>query len=427
KFMVLLVLGLAVLGLAIPDSAEAIPAWARRYNAACTMCHTMYPQLNSFGYKFRRLGYRTPKEFDQKDDWKLPAEELSKFTNYFSARGRPRVLYTNSKEDADNLDFRMFDVTLFYAGPVTRNLGFFFELPFEPDENKAFLEVGEIHANFGDSDHFFFTRFGQMHQFSRVGAGGLDRPIGLSNARVFEDRINGFRPRHDGIGVDFGYSANGVTALIQATNGIEANGGSVLDNTDPNNNKDLAALLEYVIPDQEGSLSFLYVYGQAPRPTGLTNVDYNGDGTNDATTTSAIAGAKKTRYHRLYLFADYTFENLGLKPLVGGGIGFDNQFISSIGTTSAALTSAASSKSWFAFAELDKKITDNVYALARFDYFDPTMKAEATGATRKTWYGTGGLVWSWQDHLRLAAEYTANDNKSQKLDHTLFGEAQFNF
>jgi mono/diheme cytochrome c family protein len=43
-------------------SAQAVPAFARKYNVDCTYCHTAWPQLNRTGYIFRRLGYRMPWE-----------------------------------------------------------------------------------------------------------------------------------------------------------------------------------------------------------------------------------------------------------------------------------------------------------------------------------------------------------------------------
>jgi len=42
--------------------AQAVPAFARKYNVDCTYCHTAWPQLNRQGYIFRRLGYRMPWE-----------------------------------------------------------------------------------------------------------------------------------------------------------------------------------------------------------------------------------------------------------------------------------------------------------------------------------------------------------------------------
>lgn len=46
------------------SSAEAIPAWSRKYGSDCTLCHSAWPRLNRTGYLFRRLGYRMPNEVD---------------------------------------------------------------------------------------------------------------------------------------------------------------------------------------------------------------------------------------------------------------------------------------------------------------------------------------------------------------------------
>jgi len=60
---VLLVAAGAVL-LAAP-SAEAIPAFARKYATSCQTCHVAFPKLNAFGTAFRLNGYRTPKETEE--------------------------------------------------------------------------------------------------------------------------------------------------------------------------------------------------------------------------------------------------------------------------------------------------------------------------------------------------------------------------
>lgn len=51
---------------------EANPAWSRKYNAQCTLCHTTYPRLNRTGYEFKRLGYRLPQEVEANSKGKAP-------------------------------------------------------------------------------------------------------------------------------------------------------------------------------------------------------------------------------------------------------------------------------------------------------------------------------------------------------------------
>lgn len=45
-------------------NTQAMPAWSRKYNAECSLCHTTYPRLNRTGYEFKRLGYRFKWEVD---------------------------------------------------------------------------------------------------------------------------------------------------------------------------------------------------------------------------------------------------------------------------------------------------------------------------------------------------------------------------
>ncbi len=44
--------------------AEAIPAFARKYNLPCSACHTAWPELNTFGQKFKDNGYQLGNDRD---------------------------------------------------------------------------------------------------------------------------------------------------------------------------------------------------------------------------------------------------------------------------------------------------------------------------------------------------------------------------
>lgn len=52
----------SVLALALATPADAIPAFARRYNLTCMSCHDPVPKLNSFGEQFLGRGYRLSDE-----------------------------------------------------------------------------------------------------------------------------------------------------------------------------------------------------------------------------------------------------------------------------------------------------------------------------------------------------------------------------
>jgi hypothetical protein len=55
-WFVALVTASALLARASPS--EAIPAFSRKYNVRCSMCHTVPPKLNVTGLKFLLNGYR---------------------------------------------------------------------------------------------------------------------------------------------------------------------------------------------------------------------------------------------------------------------------------------------------------------------------------------------------------------------------------
>src|SRR5260370_7287458 len=67
---------MAALGLALSCSqpAQAVPAFARKYDLKCYSCHTIPPALNKTGYMFKRLGYRLPP--DEMDGTK-PAPKIT--------------------------------------------------------------------------------------------------------------------------------------------------------------------------------------------------------------------------------------------------------------------------------------------------------------------------------------------------------------
>ena len=119
--MALVLVILAGVLLATVREAEAIPAWARKYNADCAMCHyPVVPRLNSFGHQFRRAGYRTPDEFNKEQD-------VSKVGDFLSVRARTRFGYENKEGGIERSEFTLSDVTFFYAGALTKNFSAFVE------------------------------------------------------------------------------------------------------------------------------------------------------------------------------------------------------------------------------------------------------------------------------------------------------------
>ena len=75
------------------SDANALPAFARKYDVACTLCHTAFPKLNDFGVNFRDNGYQMGTESD------LPTNE-SLGKGYFPLSFRTSVGYLYANQDA---------------------------------------------------------------------------------------------------------------------------------------------------------------------------------------------------------------------------------------------------------------------------------------------------------------------------------------
>lgn len=68
---------LTLLIFASPYRAEAIPAFAKKYNAPCALCHTTWPRLNAEGFKYKLNAYQMLDSRDGAETGKMsPAFDL---------------------------------------------------------------------------------------------------------------------------------------------------------------------------------------------------------------------------------------------------------------------------------------------------------------------------------------------------------------
>ena len=59
-FGLMAILAVAIVLLATPPRADAIPAFSRQYNTSCSTCHVDFPKLNDFGKAFKDAGFKFP-------------------------------------------------------------------------------------------------------------------------------------------------------------------------------------------------------------------------------------------------------------------------------------------------------------------------------------------------------------------------------
>lgn len=122
-----------------PSISEAIPAFARKTNMACSTCHTAWPALNAFGRQYKEHGYRlghleSPNKTISKDlkwDENLPLSVI--------LVARPYDKKKNGKRKIRALH----EVELMVGGPMGEKFSSFFEIEAEDEvTNGIGLDTG---------------------------------------------------------------------------------------------------------------------------------------------------------------------------------------------------------------------------------------------------------------------------------------------
>jgi len=157
--------------------AQAIPAFARKYDVNCTVCHTRVPRLNRTGERFLENGYQLPgtEDGDTIKKSRLGDLTLDDVTNYLGFRMRGNLLRTFDyarHTSGTNIDGNLEDRTelgfpevfsIFTAGTVTNNVGFFAEVESNLEEDKTGVERAFL----------TFNNLGQ-HDWAHLRVGKLD-------------------------------------------------------------------------------------------------------------------------------------------------------------------------------------------------------------------------------------------------------------
>jgi hypothetical protein len=115
--------------LVVPQTSNAIPAFARKYGFNCNMCHTGYPKLNDFGQLFRDNGYQIPGQ---------EGGESSIFDSGIPAAIRTTAGYSlYNSIDNTTLGFNIYGLDLLAAGVMHKNISFLFVYTPRIDEPSA--------------------------------------------------------------------------------------------------------------------------------------------------------------------------------------------------------------------------------------------------------------------------------------------------
>jgi hypothetical protein len=153
--------GAILTSLLLPEQAQAIPPFARKYDMNCTACHTAPPILNQFGQRFLENGYQLPGMEDGgiTGKKKLGEVTLDDVTNYLGFRlvGNTTRSWSFKKQNPPGADAGVVEnktefmfpenFVLFAAGTVAKNVGFMVELGHDVEGGGAAVERGFVTFN----------------------------------------------------------------------------------------------------------------------------------------------------------------------------------------------------------------------------------------------------------------------------------------
>lgn len=243
----------------IAANAEAIPAFARKYQVGCNMCHTIYPQLNRFGRDFRDNGFRLPADVETLLKKKAPApmpshdpagatpepaQSTGDFWSYvpeeipFSIQGKLHDV-VNPKGDV-KADFQLDELQLQAGGTLTPRLSYYFHHHLVEEGQPGTLYTGWVRFN---------NLFGS--DWLNVTVGQTELPLSFSpeieRLSSFEylafDRqlgANSFNLNTPQLGVQlFGQSERGTKIWAGAVNGSGLLANEATESFDSNSFKDV--------------------------------------------------------------------------------------------------------------------------------------------------------------------------------------------
>ena len=410
--IVAIAVGVVVIG---SSNAEAIPAFARKYQTSCQTCHIAFPKLNPFGEAFRLRGYRMPAETEDMIKEKpiplgAPAYKrlwpdavwpsdvpgtipLSVNTVFADRTTRTEAEDAIAETVKNDFNFPA-EVSLLTGGTLGESLSFFGEVVFEPtvEEGHVGVDLSLEHSQLN-----FNGPFGSGAAFNlKVGRFIPEAAYAFSTRSVLTTEgpanVFTFNPIAPGGGAEVGGEGAGI-ALPESVDGLEAYGvvrhrflysgglangiGPGTDTMDGNNRKDFFGRVAYKI----GGLA-LDGDGYAPseknwqeRSLRLGLFAYRGDGT---AIFSPVAESDRSLEDRKFVRSGFDanlfFQNLNL---IGGFVrGRDTLAEYEQRANARPLLELGDFTYHTWFAEGDYVVMPWLHGAARYEWLRPAREGE---------------------------------------------------
>jgi len=131
--------------LAIAPQAWSVPSFARQTGLACNVCHSVPPELTSFGRLFKLNGYTLTgiKQIQAGEsgnslsiDQLPPLSAMVQIADTFTSKAQPGTQNGNLQFPAQ--------LSLFYAGAISQNMGAFAQLTYTQTDDHFSMDLADI-------------------------------------------------------------------------------------------------------------------------------------------------------------------------------------------------------------------------------------------------------------------------------------------
>ena len=133
---------LTACGILGSPSAYAVPSYARQMGMPCSGCHTTIPELNAFGRQFKLTGYTMSTTEQVKTEKDLSIDRLPPFSLMLET-GFTHVQKTQPDTQNNDIQFPQ-QLSLFYAGRITPQIGAFSQMTYSQPSDKFTLDNTDI-------------------------------------------------------------------------------------------------------------------------------------------------------------------------------------------------------------------------------------------------------------------------------------------
>lgn len=122
----------SLLGVLWTGAAEAIPAFARKEQATCNVCHTAWPMLNAVGRQYKENGYAFARGGGGKTE---KISDFLEWDKYFPVTALFNARPYDKKDSGDAKMRAIHEVELMVAGQLYKNVSGWFEVESEDEED----------------------------------------------------------------------------------------------------------------------------------------------------------------------------------------------------------------------------------------------------------------------------------------------------